>query len=390
MSKKKKSAKKKEKPTIPDAAPLESEQEQVQEPVPAPVPDAHTAEDPGMLPAPDVAIPYDKDFTFEDFTQSVEALTAEELMAKKDTVPDGGQKAAPGKRSKAANFIQLALLFVFGSVLVVSLVMLGHNIWGKIEGGHIYDDVLEEFTPFIPGQTNASGAFPWNNTLTCFSGDAALQSLFDRINSGRGDGNKGGASGYDQQLEQMRASLTSLREINDDVFGWIYVEGTRINYPILLGSDNDYYLDHSYNNNYLPIGSIFLDYTTKSPITENYNTVIYGHNVAAGNMMFHDMTKFLNEDFFYSAKIYIYTMEGVYIYQPVSVYQTTAEYQYFRTEFGSEASFLEFAGEVLGNSKFPTDAALSAGDTMITLSTCTNGAANGRYALHAKLVETIS
>ena len=107
-------------------------------------------------------------------------------------------------------------------------------------------------------------------------------------------------------------------------------------------------------------------------------------------MMFHDMTKFLNEDFFRSAKIYIYTMEGVYIYQPVSVYQTTAEYQYFRTEFGSEASFLEFANEVVSNSKFASDAVLSAGDTMITLSTCTNGAANGRYALHAKLVETIS
>ncbi len=385
MSKKKKSAKKKEETAIPDAAPMKSEQEEVSASAAE-----NPTENPGMMPAPDVAIPYDKNFTFEDFTQSVDTLTAEELMAKKDTVQDGEKKAAPGKRSKTSNILQLALLFIFGSVLVVSLVMLGQNIWGKIEGGQIYNDASDHFNLFVPGQTNAAGAYPWNNTLTCFSGDAALQSLFDRINSGRGDGNIGGTSAYDQQLEQMRASLTSLREINSDVYGWIYVEGTKINYPILLGTDNDYYLDHSYNNNYLPIGSIFLDYTTKNPITENYNTVIYGHNVAAGNMMFHDMTKFLNEDFFRSAKIYIYTMEGVYIYQPVSVYQTTAEYQYFRTEFGSEASFLEFANEVVSNSKFASDAVLSAGDTMITLSTCTNGAANGRYALHAKLVETIS
>ena len=172
----------------------------------------------------------------------------------------------------------------------------------------------------------------------------------------------------------MRASLTSLREVNEDVYGWIYVEGTNINYPLLRGTDNEYYLDHSYNHNYLPIGSIFLDCTTKDVITDNYNTVIYGHNVAAGSMMFHDVVKLLSEDLFYSAKIYIYTMDG----------------EYFRTQFGSEASFLEFANEVVSNSKFPTDATFSSGDTMITLSTCTNGAANGRYALHAKLVETVS
>lgn len=348
-----------------------------------------TDNDPIMMPAPDVEIPRSKDFTQEDFTQSVDTITREELMAKKAAASDT-ESTSPKKRSKAANILQLALLGIFGSILVVSLIMLGQNIWGKIEGGKIYDDASENFNLFIPGQTNASGAYPWNNTLACLSGDAALQSLFDRINSGRGDGGASNNTGYDQQLEQMRASLTSLREINSDVYGWIFVENTKINYPILRGTDNDYYLDHSYNHNYLPIGSIFLDFTTKDLITDNYNAVLYGHNVAAGSMMFHDVTKFLNEDTFYNSKIYIYTMDGVYIYQPVSIYQTTADYQYFRTEFGTEASFLEFAKEVVSNSKFPSDATFSSGDTMITFSTCTNGAPDGRYALHAKLVETVS
>ncbi len=348
----------------------------------------HT-DDPIMMPAPDVEIPRSKDFTQEDFTRSVDTITREELMAKK-AAASGTESTPPKKRSKAANILQLALLGIFGSILIVSLVLLGQNIWGKIEGGKIYDDASEQFNLFIPGQTNTSGAYPWNNTLACLSGDAALQSLFDRINSGRGDGGAANNSGYDQQLEQMRASLTSLREINSDVYGWIYVENTKINYPILRGTDNDYYLNHSYNHNYLPIGSIFLDFTTKDLITDNYNAVLYGHNVAAGSMMFHDVTKFLNEDIFYNSKIYIYTMEGVYIYQPVSIYQTTADYQYFRTEFGTEASFLEFAKEVVSNSKFPSDATFSSGDTMITFSTCTNGAPDGRYALHAKLVETVS
>lgn len=360
------------------------------EPILEAVPETVLTHDLAMTPAPNVEIPRNKDFTPEDFIQSVDTLTAQDIMEKNTAMPSTEKSPQKRKRSKAANFLQLALLGIFGSVLVVSLIMLGQNIWGKIEGSKIYDEASDQFNLFIPGQTNTAGAYPWNNTLSCLSGDAALQSLFDRINSGRGDGGGANISGYDQQLEQMRASLTSLREINSDVYGWIYVENTKINYPILRGTDNDYYLDHSYNHNYLPIGSIFLDAATKEPITDNFNAVLYGHNVAAGSMMFHDVTKFLNADTFYNSKIYIYTMEGVYIYQPVSIYQTTSDYQYFRTEFGTEASFLEFASEVVSNSKFPSDTTFASGDTMITFSTCTNGAPDGRYALHAKLVETVS
>ena len=123
-----------------------------------------TAQDPIMIPAPNVEIPHDKSFTYEDFTQSVDTLTEEELMAKQNTQQGPGQKAPKKKRSRAANIFQLALLFIFGSVLVVSLVLLGQNIWGKIEGSKIYDEASEQFNLFIPGQTDASGAYPWNNT----------------------------------------------------------------------------------------------------------------------------------------------------------------------------------------------------------------------------------
>ena len=97
----------------------------------------------------------------------------------------------------------------------------------------------------------------------------------------------------------------------------------------MRGSDNDYYLDHAYTGEALPIGSIFLDYNTKDVLTDNYNAVIYGHNVVAvagsKSSMFHDVTKYLDADFFASHKIYIYTMDGVFIYKPVSIYPTTSE-----------------------------------------------------------------
>ena len=60
-----------------------------------------------------------------------------------------------------------------------------------------------------------------------------------------------------------------------------------------------------------------------------------------------------------------------------------------RLSKGNEAAFLKFAKEMVANSKVPSGETFSSGDTMITLSTCTNGASDGRYALHAKLVEVI-
>ena len=341
-----------------------------------------------LIPAPPVEIPRSEDFTSEDFESSVQGMTLE-APPKPEVEQEDAEKASPKKkRSRAANIIQIAMIVFFAGVFLVSIVLLGENIWGKIEGSKEIEEVQEMFKPLVPGE-NSSGIFDGNNTLACLGSDNALQTLLSRLSSGKGDGNVNNSSGYDVQLEDMRASLSALKETNSDVYGWIYVEDTRINYPILRGPDNDYYLDHGYNRNYLPIGSIFLDFATKDTLTDNYNAVLYGHNVAAGNMMFHDMTKFLNEEFFASARIYIYTMDGVYIYKPVSIYQTKSDYFYFRVSFPSEEEFLAFAAEVVSNSKFPAGETFASGDTMITLSTCTNGAPDGRYALHAKLIEVI-
>ena len=341
-----------------------------------------------LIPAPAVEIPHSDDFTSEDFESSVKNLTPEEMREAEAQQESGENAPVRKKRGRAANVIQIAMLVFFAGVFVVSMVLLGENIWGKIEGGIEIEKVQEMFKPVVPGE-GGTGIFGGNNTLACLGSDNALQTLLSRLSSGKGDSAVNNGSGYDGDLEEMRASLSALREINSDVYGWIYVADTRINYPILRGPDNDYYLDHGYNRNYLPIGSIFLDFSTKDTLNDNYNAVLYGHNVAAGNMMFHDVTKFLNQEFFDSARIYIYTMEGVYIYKPVSIYQTKSDYFYFRTGFHSEEEFLTFAAEMVSNSKFPAGETFASGDTMITLSTCTNGAPDGRYSLHAKLIEVI-
>ena len=116
-------------------------------------------------------------------------------------------------------------------------------------------------------------------------------------------------------------------------------------------SDNEFYLDHIYDGSYRVVGSIFTDWRNNKTIYRNFNTVLYGHNMTDGSM-FHDVVAFLNEDVFRNTLIYIYTMDGVYVYEPFSVFETRADYNYFRTEFASTADFIAFAEEMQRNSKF--------------------------------------
>lgn len=318
------------------------------------------------------------------------SLTPEEIEESAEALqPDGMEiTEAAKKKSKfsLSNIIQLVLILIFASVFVVCLVMLIQNISGKIKGSSIYDDASKQFEIFIPGENTVKISESYT-PMKPSPGDNSMQTLYNRLSSGTTDSSQG-QSQYSEQLANMKASLSSLRDVNKDVYGWIYVPDTKINYPILKGSDNDYYLNHAYNGEVVPIGSIFADFVCKDNLEDNYNLVLYGHNVTTGQM-FHDMTNFLKKEVFDSTFIYIYTMDGIYVYKPVAIYPTTIENYYYKTDFSDEGTFLSYANKQITYSKHNAGETFKAGDKMLTLSTCTNGAQDSRYALHAKLIDII-
>lgn len=347
----------------------------------APEAEETAAAEPPYPAAPLVDIPYDPDFSEEDFSASVNELKAEDIKMPED---NKANKEGKKKPSKSSNAVLTGLLVVCVSVAVVCLFMLGKNIWGKIKGQAIYSGT--EFEGFTLDDDPTD-----QRTLAKTGADVPLLSLFDRINAGENAALENTTGQYSEQLAQMKASLSALKAQNDDVYGWIYAEGTNINHPIVRGDDNDYYLDHAYTKEYLPIGAIYADFTTLDVITDNLNLVIYGHNVVSSGQssMFHDVEKFLDEEVFNSTNIYIYTMDGAFVFKPVAIYPTVADDFYFKTGFNNEAEFVRYANERVTKSNIYSSETFASGDMMLTLSTCTNGAQNGRYALHGKLVEII-
>ncbi len=323
--------------------------------------------------AEEESIPYDP-ITPEEFEKSIEEHAFEIT-----------KKSAAAKLRD--NIIQLALIAIFASVFVACAVWLAKDIHGKIKGENLYSQTSDNFNAFIPGGSSDKKSELYS-TMSFSASDASMQTLYERLSSGITD-HVDSSSEYSEQLMSIRASITSLREINDDVYGWIYVDGTRINYPILRGEDNEYYLDRFYTKEYLAIGSIFADCSTKDVVSDNYNTVLYGHNVSTG-AMFHDVTTFLQQDVFETKLIYIYTMDGIYTFKPYSIYQTTSDQYYFKTDFADHTEMLAFAQSTASKSKFETGITFSATDRLLTLSTCVNSTSSTqRYALHAVLVEII-
>lgn len=186
------------------------------------------------------------------------------------------------------------------------------------------------------------------------------------------------------KFEQMKSNLTYLKSINPDIYGYIYIDGTKISFPIVQSDDNDYYLDHAYTGEYMIVGSIFADFRAYKNMDYNRNTVFYGHNMNDGNM-FNNVMNFLDKDVFNSTLIEIYTFDGIYTYEPFAIFDTISTFQYFTMYFETDDDFVAFCEQMQSKSNFNKKMTFTGDDQIITLSTCTN-VGNGRYALHAKLV----
>lgn len=171
-----------------------------------------------------------------------------------------------------------------------------------------------------------------------------------------------------------------LSSINSDYKFWINVEGTNIDYPVVQGVDNDFYLNHDFNKNYLPAGSIFLDY--RNNFETDYNSVIYGHHMR-NSTMFGQIEKFKDKNFFKNNKIItINTGDTTFEYEVFAIGVYNADFGYNNVNFNNEDEFNKFLNKILSKAIYSRDI-VSAKDKIVTLSTCSYEYKNARTALFA-------
>lgn len=181
-----------------------------------------------------------------------------------------------------------------------------------------------------------------------------------------------------------QALYNTMHGINNDYQGWIYISNTKISYPIVQGTDNDYYLNHTFYNEEVFSACLFIDYRIEDGI-EGRNVIVYGHNMKDGSM-FAGLKKFRQESFRKAHPSFsVYTSTGAYEYQVFSTYTTSPESSTYTVSFANDDEFMNYVNMIKGWSDVDYGVDVSADDQIITLSTCVNNNAD-RYVVHAKRI----
>lgn len=184
------------------------------------------------------------------------------------------------------------------------------------------------------------------------------------------------------KLEDL--NLEALREINADVVGWIRIPGTVVDYPVLKGADNDYYLDHTWNNKKSAAGAIFIEHYSSADFSD-FNTIIYGHHMN-NNAMFGSLLKYKQQSYFdNNPYVYILDDNGIKCYEIFSAYEADVKGKTYQVSFSSDESKQEFLDECMANSVIETGITPDVSDRIITLSTCTNFTYNTRWVVQARI-----
>jgi len=172
----------------------------------------------------------------------------------------------------------------------------------------------------------------------------------------------------------------ALKAINDDIVGWIYLEGTEINYPVVRGDDNSYYLDKLYDGTANGSGSIFMDFRNEPNFVDK-NNILYGHSMNNGSM-FTAIKRFKNQPY-YDEHPYalLMTPEKNYKIEFFSGYVANVEQDAWDYYWDNDQDFEFWLASSKSKSTFASGVEPTADDEILTLSTCTYEFDNARYVL---------
>ena len=186
--------------------------------------------------------------------------------------------------------------------------------------------------------------------------------------------------------------VKALKEQYSDIVAWIEIEGTNINYPVMQGTDNDFYVNHDYKGEKSIRGSIFLDKGYDWSIPSN-NLLLYGHNNSKDGTMFADLLKYKNEDFYKEhSTIKFTTPEKDEEYEIISVFLSRIYYKsetdvyrwYYFVDAENEEKYNEYIKYIKESSLYNIEETAEYGEQLLTLVTCEYSNENGRLAVVAK------
>lgn len=201
---------------------------------------------------------------------------------------------------------------------------------------------------------------------------------------------------YDEQeiiVPEILDEYKMLYSLNQKLIGWIKIDDTYIDYPVLQTSNNEYYMNHNFDQEQDNNGSIFLDMDC-SILPRSTNLILYGHHMRSGRM-FGQLNKYSSEEFYDKHKYIqfdtIYekgTYEVMYVFRSKIYEESEIVFKYYQfIDTNSEAEFDSYMREMAEMSLYDTGVTAEYGDELLTLSTCDYYTDYGRFVVVAKKIK---
>ena len=185
-------------------------------------------------------------------------------------------------------------------------------------------------------------------------------------------------------------NFTALHKVSQGIRGWLVLDGTAIDYPIMKGTNNTYYLNHLPNKEVNYCGSLFID----SGCNRNFNgrnTVIYGHNLSGGSMLA-SLAEYKNQSYFDAhPTMQLYTPDGNYTIELFASFVSSDAYtRAAKTSFSGDTAFLDHINACIRKSDITADVKINAGDKIVTFVTASNEYDDARYVVMGRLAALAS
>lgn len=193
-------------------------------------------------------------------------------------------------------------------------------------------------------------------------------------------------------IPEVLDEYKNLYNSNKRLIGWLKIDDTKIDYPVMQTTNNEYFLNHNFNQQSDRNGALFLDKDC-DVLEPSTNLIIYGHHMKSGNM-FGTLDKYSSEEFYKEHPVIqfdsIYekgTYEVMYVFRSKIYSEEDVVFKYYQfIDAGSEQEFNSNMQEMAPMSLYDTGVTASYGDRLLTLSTCDYYVDDGRFVVVAKRV----
>ena len=192
-----------------------------------------------------------------------------------------------------------------------------------------------------------------------------------------------------KEEDKIIEEYQNLLEINNDTVGWLKVNNTKVDYPVVQAKDNDYYLKHNFKKEKDYNGWIFMDYRANAK-TLSQNTIIFGHSMYYSGVMFGTLYKVKHASWYKDNNNQIIEFNTLYDklkWQIFSIYVVPNTNDYLIANFSSDAKFQEYLDMIINRSIYDFNVPVSLSDKILTLSTCSGNNATDRLVVHAVLIK---